>query len=155
MKKCLSFILFLMFVIMMITPVFAADTADTNGTVIFYREETLDNGITVIEEIIETSQTRATGKTCTRTNTFKDGDTVIAVIAFQATFHYDGTTVIVASKSVTQTDTYDGWNYKQTSFTSSGGTVTLDARLTKWLGIFNNAFTMSLSCDKDGNISHY
>ena len=59
-KKCLSVILSLIFVIMMITPVSAADIADTNGTVIFYREQTLDNGIIVIDEIIETSPRQGT-----------------------------------------------------------------------------------------------
>ena len=78
---------------------------------------------------------------------------VIGVIAMKGTFRYDGSTVSVASKSVTQTDTYEGWSYKQNSFTSSGGTVTLDAKLTKLI-FLNIPFTMMLSCDKDGNISY-
>lgn len=41
---------------------------------------------------------------------------------------------------------------KQTSFTSSGGTVTLEGKLTKLL-ILNDPFTMTLTCDKNGNIS--
>lgn len=129
--------------------------AAEQGNVLLHQEIDLGNGLTVIDEVIECPQARTTyGKTVNRTRTFKDGDTVIAVIVFQATFHYDGTTVSVASKRVIQTDTYDGWHYKQTSFTSSGGTVTLSARLTKLLFIFNNPFTMSLTCDKNGNISY-
>lgn len=59
----------------------------------------------------------------------------------------------MVSKSVTQSDTYDGWSYVQNSLTSSGGTVTLNAKLTKWI-ILNTSFTMTLSCDEDGNISY-
>ena len=57
------------------------------------------------------------------------------------------------SKRVNQADTYEGWSYKQNSFTSSGGTITLDAKLTKLL-VMNIPFTITLSCDKDGNISY-
>ena len=63
---------------------------------------------------------------------------------------YSGVSAV--SKAVTQTDTYGGWKYKQQSFTSSGGTFTLEAKLTKLL-IYNNPLTMRLSCDTDGNIT--
>ncbi len=151
MKRFLSLIICLS----LIFPVSATARGTEQGNVLFSQEIDLGNGITVIDEVIECPQTKTThGKTVNRSATFKDGDTIIAVIVFQATFHYDGTTVSVASKRVIQTDTYDGWSYKQTSFTSSGGTVTLSARLTKLLFIFNNPFTMSLTCDKNGNISY-
>lgn len=154
MRKCLILLLCFILIVSLTIPAFATDYERTTGTVILHREETLSNGITVIDEIVEVSQTRATGKTCTRTNTFKDGDTVIAVITFQATFKFDGTTVSVLSKSVTQTDTYAGWAFHQSSFTSSGGTVTLTGKLTKWLIFNSSTFTMSLTCDKDGNVSY-
>ena len=154
MKKSLILLLCIVFIVSMAIPIFATNYESTNGNVLLYREETLSNGITVIDEIVESTQTRATGKTCTRTSTFKDGDTVIAVIAYQATFQYDGTTVSVLSKSVTQTDTYSGWSYTQNSFTSSGGTVTLTGKLTKWLIFNTTTFSLSLTCDKDGNISY-
>lgn len=153
MKRCLSVLLFFMFSISIVIPVCATDYERTNGNVIFYAEEVLDNGIIVTDEITEVSQARAYGKTCTRTRTFRDGDTVIAVIAFQATFKYDGTTVSVLSKSITRTETYSGWAFNQESFTSSGGTVELTGKLTRWLIFNSSTFTMTLSCDKDGNIS--
>lgn len=149
MKNTVSFFLCITILFVCLTAVSAAEQEN----VIYYRELDLGNGITLIDEIIEHPTTaRATAKTSTRRNTLKDGDTVIGIIAFQATFHYDGTTVYVASKSITQTDTYDGWSYKQNSFTSSGGTVTLDAKLTKLL-FLNVPFTMNLACDKNGNIT--
>lgn len=130
-------------------PVYAAEA--TSSAI---AEETAPSSeITSVDRlIIENSNARTNEKTATREKTFYDGDTVIAVIAFRATFRYDGSSVSVVSKTVTQTDTYEGWSYKQTSFTSSGGTVTLEGKLTKWL-IFNSPFTMGMTCDKDGNIS--
>jgi len=119
----------------------------------FVTETVLDNGFIVISELYLSQNARATEKTATNKRTIKDGDTVIAIIAMTATFRYDGTNVAVVSKSVTQSDTYDGWSYVQNSFTSAGGTVTLSAKLTKWI-ILNTSFTMTLSCDKDGNISY-
>lgn len=115
----------------------------------------LENEITFVDEVtIESSITRSTQKTATRTRTFYNGDTHIATIAFQATYQYNGSSVSVVSKSVTQTDTYSGWSYTQDSFTSSGGTVTLSGKL-KYLLLFNStSFTMSMTCDANGNISY-
>ena len=77
----------------------------------------------------------------------------MAIIAFSATYRYDGSSVSVISKTVIQTDVYNGWTFTQKSFTSSGGTVTLTGKLSKWL-IFNNSISMSMTCDKNGNISY-
>lgn len=150
MKRFVCLFLCILFLISMAISV----SAETNngGTVIFSEETMLADGITVVDEVIEHAQTRATAKNYTRRKSFYDGDTLIAVIAFTATFHYDGSSVSVASKSITQTDTYESWSFKQNSFTSSGGTVTLSGKLTKWL-IFNSSFTMGLVCDVNGNIS--
>lgn len=121
--------------------------------VIYSNEYTLENGLTVVDVVTAVSQTRASGKVAYREKSIYDGDTLVAYIRFEATFRYDGSTVSVVSKTVTNADTYDGWDYVQNSFTSSGGTVTLDAKITKWF-IFNTPFTMTLSCDKNGNISY-
>ena len=131
----------------------AFEEIETTGTVIYYNEELLDNGLTVIDQITDITTARSNDKTVERTNTYKDGDTVIAIITIQATFRYDGSTVSVISKNVTRADTYSGWSYSQKSFTSSGGTVTLSGTL-NFLWILNSSsFTMTLSCDKNGNIT--
>lgn len=120
---------------------------------LMYMETQLDSGIVMIDEVLVWDAGRSMDKTATRTRTFKDGDTVIAVISVLGCFHYDGETVSVVSKSVTQTDVYENWKYTQKGFTSSNGTITLNAELTKYI-IFNMSFTMTLSCDKDGNITY-
>lgn len=149
MKRLLSLLLCPVIVLMLITPAHAT----AQNSVIHTQETVFDNGLTVIDQVIDITTSRASDKSYARTKTIKDGDTVVAIITIAATFRYDGTTVSVVSKAVTQSDTYDGWEYVQNSFTSSGGTVTLDAKISKWF-IFNAPFTMTLSCDKNGNISY-
>lgn len=146
MRKCIVIALCVLLLISAM-PVYAAEPAPAGETA-------PADGITCVTElIVENQNARSAERTATRRDTFYDGDTVIAVIAFQATFRFDGNSVNVIAMSVTETDTYEGWSYKQTSFTSSGGTVTLEGKLTKWL-IFNSAFTMSMTCDKNGTISY-
>lgn len=149
MKRFTILTLALLLFVSILTPVHAA----SQSHVIYSDEIYLSNGLTVVTEITENYTVRSTDKSYSNTKTIKDGDTVVAIIAISATFRYDGSTVSVVSKGVTRSDTYDGWEYVQNSFTSSGGTVTLDAKITKWF-IFNSSFTMTLSCDKNGNISY-
>lgn len=152
MKKTIALFLCVVLLIAASTPVSAAECNSITELNESYTI-VLDDGTVITNEVIISSQSRSSTKTATRRATVTRDDVLVAVIAFQATFRYDGTTVSVVSKSVTQTDTYDGWEYVQNSFTSSGGTVTLNAKLTKWF-IFNTPFSMTLSCDKDGNISY-
>lgn len=95
---------------------------------------------------------RSSDRTYARTKTIKENDATIGVITIIGIFRYDGTSVSVVSKVVDQTDTYYGWNYVQNSFTENGGTITLDAKLTKLL-VFNIPFTISITCDANGKIS--
>lgn len=131
-------------------PTFAAEQT---GEVISCSEIHMGDGIIIFQEVSQIPLTRSSDKTYQIKNTITDDGVTVGIIAIRGTFRYDGTTVSVVSKSVTQTDTYEGWSYKQNSFTSSGGTITLDAKLTKLL-VMNIPFTMTLSCDKDGNISY-
>lgn len=149
MKKIIALLTCLVVITGCIFPCSAAE----NSEVIYYAEETLDNGITVVD-VITVSQisARAMLRDADRSKTYRDGDTVIAEIAVTGTFRYDGTTVSVVSKSISKCETYDGWSFKQSSFTSSGGTITLTGTLNKL--IFLNAdVNISLTCDKNGNIS--
>ena len=148
MKEFLSLLL----CIVIIFPITVNAISSENGTVILSEETITEDGFTIIDEVIDISQGRSIDKAYTRKKTVYHGDTLIAIIAFTATFRYDGSTVSVVSKSVIQTDTYDGWSYKQNSFTSSGGTVTISGKVTKWL-VLNSSFTMGLTCDATGNVS--
>lgn len=148
MKKLLAPILCVILVLSMVAPCYATSQSE----VVFYEQTILEDGTVIIDEIIATTNARSTDLTAERRQTIHKGDTLIGSIAFRATYRYNGSTVSVVSKEVTRTDTYDGYKYKQTSFTSSGGTVTLEGKLTKLL-IFNTSFTMTMTCDKNGNLS--
>lgn len=87
----------------------------------------LADGITITDALYESAVTRASTKEYTRKKTITKDGVTIGVIAVKGKFSYDGTTASVVSKSVIQTDTYNGWNYKQNAFASSGSTITLDA----------------------------
>lgn len=150
MRKLLAFFVCIAMLAAVLPTAYAAES-DT-GVTVSRKEYTLENGLTVIEEITEIVVARSSTKYGEKRTTLKDGDTTIAIIAFIAQFGYDGSSSWVVSKTVTQTNTYDGWSYRQTSFTESGATVTLSFVLSKWL-IFNNSYSMRLTCDKDGNLS--
>ena len=118
-----------------------------------YRNEwVMENGVTVVEEIIFENDSRATDKAGTRRLTYSDEDqNLMAIIAMRVVFRYDGTNVRVISKSMTQTDTYNGWSYEHNSFVTVGGKVTTKFYLSK--SLYSQLFSFSLTCDKDGNLS--
>jgi hypothetical protein len=144
MKKLVSLCLCLAIMVGMCLPCFASET--TTRTI------DLGDGITVVQELTVQNAARSTSRTVTNKETFYSGSTKIAVIAITGTFRYDGSTVSVTSKSVSQSDTYDSWSFSQSSFTSSGGTISLSGKLTKVLK--SVSVSMTLSCDKDGTISY-
>lgn len=149
MKRFLSLILCIVLLVALSAPVFASESP----TVLSAQKAYLDNGITITEEVLVLHpQARTNERTAVKRLTIDEDGVVIAKIAFQATFRYDYTTVWVYSKSILQTDTFEGWNYKQTSFTSSGGTVNLTGKITKLL-VLKLPFDLTLTCDAYGNIS--
>ena len=151
MRKLTVLILAIILLLNLNLGAFAA--SDEAGTVIYFQETNTEDGIVIIDKILLSPQfARSNTETATRTKSFYREGALIAEIKFAATFRYDGSSVSVISKAVTQTDTYSGWNYIQQSFTSSGGTVTLEGKLRKLL-VLNVPFTMGLTCDVNGNIT--
>ena len=149
MKRFFALFIICLLFFSMICPISANAACEVTHS----EEYILENGLRVVDSITVHPDNRASIVNAERKKSIYDGDTLVAYIRFEAGFRCDGSTVSVVSKTVTNTSTYDGWKYVQNSFTSSGGTVTLDAKITKWL-IFNTPFTMTLSCDKNGNISY-
>ena len=148
MKKLICFIICTTLLAAMTIPATAAEQDSLCSRTVTF----LDNDITITEEITILSNSRSADKVGQKKATVTRSGETIAIIVIQATFRYDGSSVSVISKSVTQKTTYNGWNYSQNSFTSSGGTVTLNAKLTKLLVLTQNV-TVSLTCDKNGNLS--
>ncbi len=130
-----------------------ASAATFAGDVILYQEQSLGNGFAVTTEIVvHETLGRASTKTATNTQTFTYNDDVIAVIAITGTFSYNGTSSSVLSKSISRLDTYKGWSFSQTYFSSEGGAIGLVGELNKFL-YPSVPISFSLICDRFGNIS--
>lgn len=151
MKRVLSLILCMVSLLVLAVPAFAAER--TEGNVVYRDEFTLEDGFTVAREIVDVSFARSAEKTYIQSWRISDGSSgVIADIAITATYHCDGRSVYVVSKTVSRADTYYGWSFTQNYLVAGGGTVTLSATLTK--GGKTMPVTLKMTCDKDGNISY-
>lgn len=150
MKKVSTLLLCMLLICSLLVPAAAQDTvsAQTVST------QTIDlgDGWTVTEELIINDQARTASRAATKKQSFSKNGEAIADIAITGVFRYDGSTVSVSSKVVSQKDTYNGWSFTQNSFTSSGGTITLTGKLTKPLRV-SGSVNIKLTCDKNGNIS--
>lgn len=150
MKKCSTLLLCMLLICSLLVPAAAQDTASAQTV----STQTIDlgDGWTVTEELIINDQARTASRAATKKQSFSKNGEAIADIAITGVFRYDGSTVSVSSKVVSQKDTYNGWSFTQNSFTSSGGTITLTGKLTKPLRV-SGSVNMKLTCDKNGNIS--
>lgn len=152
MKKFTSLLLCSLLLLSLFVPVSALDAAPADSQAASTQTIDLGDGLTVTEELIINDQAKTASRSATKKQTFSDNGTTIAEIAITGVFRYDGSTVSVSSKLVSQKDTYDGWSFTQNSFTSSGGTITLAGKLTKPLRV-SVSVNIKLTCDKNGNIS--
>lgn len=150
MKRVLSLILCMVSLLVFAVPAFAAE--QTEGNVVYRDAFTLEDGFTVVREIVDVSFARSAEKTFAQNWKIKNGSTVVANIEITATYHCDGRSVYVVSKTVSRADTYYGWSYTQNYLIAGGGTVTLSATLTK--GGKTMPVTLKMTCDKNGNISY-
>ena len=148
MKRVLSLILCMVSLLVLAVPAFAAE--QTEGNAVYRDEFTLEEGLTVVREIVDVSFARSAEKTFIQTWQIKDNGTVVADIAVTATYHCDGRSVYVVSKTVSRADTYYGWSFTQNYLIAGGGTVTLNGVLTK--AARTMPITLTMTCDKDGNL---
>ena len=148
MKKLFTLVLVLILAISMLPGASAAE----QGTVVSRQKVELENGLVIVDTLLEYDNARVMGKVAKRTKDVYLNEVMIARITMVASFNYDGTTVSVTSASVTEKETYQGWGYAQDSLTTIGGTATLNARLTK-LFYPSIPFAMTITCDANGNLS--
>lgn len=76
-----------------------------------------------VELFIKDNVENYSTKTATASQKFSYGGEVIAEIAITGSFRYDGNAVMVTSKGVSKSVTYDGWTFHKSSFISSGGSI--------------------------------
>ncbi len=103
MKRVLSLILCMVSLLVLAVPAFAAER--TEGNVVYRDEFTLEDGFTVVREIVDVSFARSAEKTFAQNWKIKNGSTVVANIEITATYYCDGRSVYVVSKTVSRADT--------------------------------------------------
>ena len=108
------------------------------------------NGISVNEGVysIFSSPMVVTGN---KKSEYKSSGTTIATVTVTASFRYTGSSVSVVAKSYSKT-VYNGWKFSKSSFSASGGKVTLKGSLNK-SGQGSVPVSISIACDKNGRIS--
>lgn len=152
MKKFLSLLLCFCMALGLVLSSYAVDLDEPSIQTVTYQEQDLGDGIILTEELIVQESARSTVKEATKKQTYTRAGVTIAIISVTGTFRYDGSTVSVTSKSVSRKDTYDGWSYSQSSLSSSGGTITLSAKITK-LVVLSVPVNLTLTCSKNGTIT--
>ena len=157
MKRFLALLCCLTLVLSLALP--AAAAGDVEGTVVSEHREVLDDGIVMVEQIIEyPNLSRASGtRIASKERKYYFGKTLIAEFSISATFSYTGTRASVESKSIDRQDTYEGWTYHHSSVWTAGGS-TAYVRLIGSLKKPSVSPTpievdYALYCDADGNLS--
>lgn len=155
MKRILALLCCLTLVLSLAVPVAAA--SDAAATVVSERQEVLDNGIVVVEVIMEyPALSRASGtRIASKEKSYYSGSTLIGAFTITATFSYNGTSAAVVSKSIDRQNAYNGWTYHHSAVWTSGGptaSVRLRGSLTK-SGYTSVPVDYTLSCDANGNLS--
>lgn len=118
---------------------------------------TLDDGdfIIVTTEVYETRATQTKSANRKYSYTTSSGD-VEWVITLNGTFTYTGTTSTCTASSCTVTINDNSWYVVSKSASKSGSTATANVTMgRKVLGITitKNDYTLTLTCDKNGNLS--
>lgn len=148
MKKIYSWILVLLLVVSMALLPAQAVNSEQKSEII--HTEFGDFEVETITVICNTLS-RSNSVSVDRAQTVKYGGKVIAEVTLSATFGYDGKTAWVVSASGSHT-TYDGWSYGGETITTSGGTATLTATLSK-LTAGKIPISISMTCSSTGQIS--
>lgn len=152
MKQLFSALLCIIALLSLSIPAYASNDANFDMQIISNSETTSNDGICVTEElfssIVYSSSSTQRGS---KTKTYTVDGTKMAMITVFAEFCYNGSTVSVVSKKISKKELYNGWTFSQSSFTSSGGTVTLKGNLKK-NGYPSKNVSISITCDKNGKL---
>ena len=149
-KKCISFfVTFLLVICLLPVETFAAE-----NRVVYYD----DGSYEVITITVDMKETRATGtKTGMITKDRRNSDGELEWRAsMKATFTYDGSTSRCTSVDSPSVVIYDNtWSLDSKSCSKSGNTATGNITKAKklLLGSGKVPITLTLSCDKNGNLS--
>lgn len=152
MKRVLSIVLALALLICAV-PVHAnaAEVSDGSPVVTTY-----DDGSYTVTEIIDGNARATTGTKCKQTTKYNSDDEVEWIFRLYAVFSYDGTTSSCTMAYTTLVIQSDIWYEISRESSYSGATAYGSATLGKTLlgiTISKPTYSLTLSCDKDGNLS--
>lgn len=151
MKKHLSFCLVVLFLLMLL-PV-CPSRAEVAAPEIVYFED----GSYIVFTVEEYSTRAANTKSGIRNGKLYDPNGgAVATLTVHGTFRYDGTTVTCTASTYTHQIHNSSWSLSSGSASKSGNTATakgIFARKVLGITVDSKTLTVSLSCDKNGNLS--
>lgn len=151
MKKRILPIALILFVLITLFPAHASATQSQSDVIVFDNGDYLEIAIEYVP--VRATNTRIGNKYFTY---YDSNDNVEWEAKLNANFSYDGTTSVCTNASCTVT-VYDSvWYEISNTTTRSGGTATTALTMgRKFLGITISKpeYTITLSCDKNGNLS--
>lgn len=151
--RILSFFLVcVLFISAMTLPVYAAEISVSDECII-----TFEDG-SYLEVTIIDAGSRASGtKSGQKVTNYRDSDGVLQWQAvLSGTFTYTGSTATCTSASCSVTISDSDWYVDSKTTTRSGNTATTQLTMgQKFVGVTINkhSYTITLTCDKDGNLS--
>lgn len=138
---------------MLIFTMFPVNSAAAENSKVTY----LENGCYIVETLTEFTARSARETTGTKARTYYNSDgTALWKAVLTGTFTYDGTSATCTSASVSVTVYDSGWYTISKSASKSGNTASATVTMGyKTLGVTTDKVTtnLTLSCDKDGNLS--
>lgn len=150
MKKVLSILFAALFLLMLIPS--APAKAETTTDVVYF-----EDGSYVVTVLQEYSTRSSNQKTASKSSTLYDPNGgAVATLTVHGTFRYDGTTVTCTASSYTYQIHNSSWSFSSGSASKSGNTATAKgtfARKVLGITVDSKTLTVSLSCDKNGNLS--
>lgn len=150
MKKVLSILFAALFLLMLIPS--APAKAETTTDVVYF-----EDGSYVVTVLQEYSTRSSNQKTASKSSTLYDPNGgSVATLTVHGTFRYDGITVTCTASSYTYQIHNSSWSFSSGSASKSGNTATAKgtfARKVLGITVDSKTLTVSLSCDKNGNLS--
>lgn len=150
MKKVLSILFAALFLLVLIPS--APVKAETTTDVVYF-----EDGSYVVTVLQEYSTRSSNQKTASKSSTLYDPNgRSVATLTVRGTFRYDGTTATCTASTYTHQIHNSSWSLSSGSASKSGNTATAKGTFArKVLGITTDSktLTVSLSCDKNGNLS--
>lgn len=150
MKKVLSILFAALFLLVLIPS--APVKAETTTDVVYF-----EDGSYVVTVLQEYSTRSTNQKSASKSQKYHASNGELAcTLTVHGTFRYDGTTATCTASTYTHQIHNNSWSFSSGSASKSGNTATAKgtfARKVLGITVDSKTLTVSLSCDKNGNLS--